>query len=105
MGGVIFTADLAEDTDAILSFTPSNDVSREYNVYESYLGVYPDSSYWLDWGGWYDNPIVNQIELYIGTHHLYRVDSLDDCCERPWSIYDEPTAGTVYINVPMHTWL
>jgi hypothetical protein len=104
--GVLFTADLAEDTEISLSFTPSNDVSREYNVYESYLGPYPEvSTYWTDWGGWYDNPIINQIELYVGGAQLTRVYSLEDCCSLDNSVYDELTAGTVYINVPKHTWL
>jgi hypothetical protein len=104
--GVLFTADLSEDTEIALSFTPSNDVSRQYNVYESYLGEYPASStYWTDWGGWYDNPIVNQVELYIGGQWLQRVYSIEDCCTTPFSIFDESTAGVVYINVPRHTWL
>jgi hypothetical protein len=102
---VLFTADLAEDSEILLSFTPSNDVSRKYNVYEVYLGAYPENTYWNDWGGWYDNPIVNQIELYVGGEHLTRVYSLQDCCAQNNSIYDEPTAGTTYINVPKHTWL
>jgi hypothetical protein len=33
------------------------------------------------------------------------VYSLDDCCATPRSIYDEPDAGMIYINVPNHTWL
>jgi hypothetical protein len=103
--GVLFTANLAEDTEVSLFFTPSNDVSRIYNVYESYLGNYPADTYWLDWGGWYDNPVVNQAEIYIGGQYLIRVDSLADCCTQPNSVYDEPTAGTIYINVPKHTWL
>jgi hypothetical protein len=102
---VLFTADLAEDTEVTLAFTPTNDVSRIYNVYESYLGNYPTDTYWTDWGGWYDNPILNQIELYIGGHYLIRVNSLADCCSQEWSIYDESTAGMVYVNVPRNTWL
>jgi hypothetical protein len=104
--GVLFVADLSEDTSTQIIFTPSNDVSRQYNVYESYLGTYPDTSYWIDWGGWYDNPIINQIELYISTvGYLQRVYTLQEVCDTPNSIYDEPTAGTVYINVGKHTWL
>jgi hypothetical protein len=103
--GVLFTADLSEDTEISLLFTPNNDVSRIYNVYETYLGEYPINSYWLDWNGWYDNPIINQIELYIDSHYLIRVNSLIDCCTQEYSIYDEPTAGAIYINVPRHTWL
>jgi hypothetical protein len=102
---VLFAADLSEDIEAFIYFIPSNDVSRKYNVYETYLGTYPKNTYWINWGGYYDNPIVNQIELYIDGQFLTRVYSLFDCCNVPYSIYDEPTAGTVYINVPRHTWL
>jgi hypothetical protein len=103
--GVLFSASLSEDTDWFLSFTPSNDVSREYNVYETYIGPYPQDTYWTFWGGWYDNPIANQLEIYIGGHTLIRVDSLEDCCEEENSLFDIPTAGIVYINVSKHTWL
>jgi hypothetical protein len=104
--GVLFSASLAEDNEGInISFTPTTTISRIYNVYESYLGVYPTSSYWIDWGGWYDNPISNEAELYIGGQYLTRVYSLSDCCNQENSIYDEPTAGKIYINIPKHPWL
>jgi hypothetical protein len=106
---VIFSADLSEDTEISLLFTPSNDVSRQYNVYETYLGEYPTppppDDYWRDWGGWYDNPVINQVEIYIGGQYLIRVYSLEDCCAQENTIYDEETAGMVYINVGKHTWL
>jgi hypothetical protein len=106
MGYVLFSADLSEKSDIFPLFTPSNDVSRRYNIYETYLGQHPASNtYWNDWGGYYDNPVINQVEMYVGSVHLIRVDSLDDCCSQENSIYDATTAGTVYINVPMHTWL
>jgi hypothetical protein len=104
---VLFSADLSENRETIIFFTPSNGVSRIYNVYESYLGPHPEdpNNYWLEWGGWFDNPVANMVELYIGGHHLVRVDTLEDCCKEEWSIYDEAEAGMVYINVPRHTWL
>jgi hypothetical protein len=105
---VIFAVDLAEDMgvgNKVLSFSPSNDTARKFNVYESYLGAYPESGYWLDWGGYYDNPVANQIEMYIGGRYLIRVRSLADCRIQEFSIYDETVAGTVYINVPVHPWL
>jgi hypothetical protein len=106
MGYVLFSADLSEKSDIFPLFTPSNDVSRVYNIYETYLGQHPNgNTYWNDWGGYYDNPVINQVEMYVGSVHLIRVDSLNDCCLQENSIYDETTAGTVYINVPMHTWL
>jgi hypothetical protein len=103
--GIIFAASLSISTDVKPQFTPSNIVSRNYNIYETYLGPYPLHTYWKDWGGWYDNPITNNAEVYVDGNFLIRVYSLEDCCLVPNSIYDEPTAGTVYINVPKHTWL
>jgi hypothetical protein len=103
--GVLFVADLSEDVEGNLFFNPTNSVSRSYNVYEVWVGQYPQNTYWTNWGGWYDNPISNHIELYIGGHNLISVGSLQDCCLQEWSIYDEPTAGMVYINVPKHPWL
>jgi hypothetical protein len=101
--GVLFSASLTEDDRFTISATPA-DVNRQYNVYEMYLGEHLTDSYWIDWGGWYDNPIVNQVELYIGQF-LVRVNSLEDCCITPFSVYDEATAGTTYFNVPIHPWL
>jgi hypothetical protein len=104
--GVLFSADLAEDIEIFLSFTPSNGVSREYNVYETYTGSHPDeSTYWTNWNGYYDTPVINQIEVHIEDVSLIRVNSLQDCCVQPNSIYDEPTAGMIYINIPKHPWL
>jgi hypothetical protein len=102
---VLFSADLSEDTEVPIFFTPTNDVSRIYNVYETYLGNYPSNTYWNDWGGYYDNPVANQIELYINGQYLTRVDTLAECCNLANSFFDEPTAGPVYINLPKHTWL
>jgi hypothetical protein len=103
---VLFSADLSEDVEGFnISFTPTNDASRNFNVYEAYLGQYPVSSYWIDWGGWYDNTIANQVEIYIGGRYLTRVYSLDDCKDTDNSLYDNSEAGTIYINVSKHTWL
>jgi hypothetical protein len=73
-------------------------------VYESYLGKYL-STYWNDWGGWYDNVKVRPVEIYIGGHNLIQVVSLTDCCNREWSIFNDIEARMVYINVPNHSWL
>jgi hypothetical protein len=103
--GVLFSADLSQDINFIINTTPTN-INRIYNVYEIYFGAHPvEKTYWIGWGGWYDTPIVNQIELYIDSRFLVPVNSLADCCITPYSIYDEPTAGMVYFNVPKHPWL
>jgi hypothetical protein len=101
---VIFSVDLSISYQIELNFTPSNSVSRKYDVYEVCTGPHLNS-WWEDWGGWNDIPVANQIEIFIGSHYLLPVYSLGDCCLTPWSIYDAPTAGMVYINTPMYTWL
>jgi hypothetical protein len=102
--GVLFSAALSESKETFIYFTPS--LNRKFNIYESYLGKYPQSSYWVDtWGGYFDTPVSNQVELFIGGNYLQRVYSLSDCQNTENSIYDPETAGTVYINVPKHPWL
>jgi hypothetical protein len=103
---VVFSADLAVDSKIELCFTPSNHVSRQYDIYEVYTGPHPkELTWWDNWGGYNDVPIINRMHLYIGEHNLVTVDSIDDCCDTPYSIYDEPRAGKIYVNVPRHTWL
>jgi hypothetical protein len=102
---VMFAAELSHEFEIELYFTPTNVVSRRYDVYETYTGKHSSSSWWSDWGGWYDIPVVNRVQLSFDGRNLVQVYSLSDCCATPYSIYDEPTAGTVYINVPMHPWL
>jgi hypothetical protein len=103
---VLFTASLSESSDMLLQFTPSNDVERKFNVYETYTGNYPtENTYWTDWKGYYDNPVVNQIEVYIGSQRLIKVNSLEDCCETENSIYDETSAGMVYIHISEYPWI
>jgi hypothetical protein len=102
---VLFTANLAKDIEAKLSFVPSNAVSRRFDVYEVYHGKYPGSTYWTTWGGYYDNAIANQIELYIDEHNLVRVNSLADCAAQEYSIFSDTIDQVSYVNVPRHTWL
>jgi hypothetical protein len=103
---VLFSANISEAMKGNVLFTPSNSVSRRYNVYEAYLGQYPEEeTYWTIWGGWYDNVIEKQVEIYINNMFLVRTDSLQDCCNIENSIYDDTDYGMIYINVPMHTWL
>jgi hypothetical protein len=102
---VIFSAELAPKYDLDFSFTPSNKVSRQHNIYEVWTGKHPKESWWYDWGGYNDIRVIGRMRLFIGGHNLVNVDTLEDCILTPYSIYDEPKPGMVYINVPMHTWL
>jgi hypothetical protein len=102
---VIFSAELAPKYDLDFSFTPSNKVSRRYDIYEVWVGKHPKESWWYDWGGYNDIRVIGRMHIFIGGHNLARVDSFEDCLVTPYSMYDEPKPGMVYINVPMHTWL
>jgi hypothetical protein len=106
MAGVLFSADLSQELKtAPVVFSVSNRASRIYNIYESYLGPY-FSTYWNDWGGWYDNAVIRNIEIYIGGHDLMPVASFADLCTQAieWLIFNDPSTRMVYINVPMHSW-
>jgi hypothetical protein len=102
----LFSAELSKSTDILLTFTPSNKVSRKNNVYEVWTGEIPSDSYWeYTWGGFFDIEAINQVQINIGGKTLSTVNSLEDCCIQENSIYDEPSKGMIYINVPLHPWL
>jgi hypothetical protein len=102
---VIFSAELAHDFEIELYFTPSNKVNRKYSIYETWVGAHSTNSWWYYWGGYNDIPIINQAQLFFDGRNLITVYSLDDCCKTEYSIYDNPEAGMIYINIPNHPWL
>jgi len=90
--------------------TPSNEYDKSFNVYEVDIRTPPRDSYWLDWGGCYDNFVGTQISVYYGRF-LERARSLNELLTRPDEvpmpickqfIRDD---GVVLINIPKHPWL
>jgi len=100
---ILFSAELSKKTEYNpIAGTPSNDHDRNYNIYELHTGERPRESYWIDWGGFYDNVTANQVELYF-SGFLRRANSFEELyiTEKSLFISDD----FVYFNIPMHPWL
>lgn len=82
--------------------TPSTRWGRQYNIYEIYLGKHPQDTYWIDWGGWYDNPENTRIEIYI-NEWLQAVYTETGLLDQMNSLFVE--GDYVYIHIPKHSWL
>jgi hypothetical protein len=100
---VVFMAELSFKT----SFppecaTPSTGASRQFNVYEIYIGSRPSASYWTDWGGWHDNPAAYKVDIYFGRF-LSPVSSMRDLETTPNAIFID--GGCAFVNLPKHPWL
>jgi hypothetical protein len=97
-----FLAELSMRFEVLIQSTPSNGIPRVYNVYELDIGQPPETSYWTDWGGTYDEYVGETIELYF-DRFLQHVDTLDDVKKAAYSVFID--GGTAYFNVPKHPWL
>jgi len=90
--------------------TPSNEFSKDFNIYYLDVSDYPASSYWIDWGGHYDSFSGTQISIYY-ERYLTRVQTLNDILVRPSDFPLYPPhlifmqGRTVLINIPKHPWL
>jgi len=73
------------------------------NIYYFSISDYPDDSYWLDWGGEYDNVIDSQIIIYFGGF-LSEVSTLQELQDTQNSFYFD-SINLIYINVPVAPWL
>ncbi len=61
----------------------------------------PSASYWINWGGTYDNPDDTLLTLFISTF-LTKVDTLNDMYLLDYSSF---TSGTlIYFNIPYYLW-
>jgi hypothetical protein len=113
---VRFLVELSRRHAAKISPTPSNSASRTLpfadtagkptptGVYEIDISPPPENSYWLDWGGHFDQFIGKNIELYY-SRFLDRVSGKDILTSSPFSYYIDPDNHMVFLNVPMHPWL
>jgi hypothetical protein len=100
-----FLAEVSLRTEEAISPVPSNDVSRNYDVYQLTMAPPLASSYWTDWEGSYDVYVGTQIELYYGRF-LDHVPNIDEVKARPFTLFiDDDDDRTVYINLPIHPWL
>ena len=97
-----FLAEISTRYDGKVLPTPSNEFPRQYNIYYLDISPHPTESYWIDWGGWYDNFTDTMIELYYSTF-LRRVYSADDLINTVYSLYVSDDLK-VYFNIPVPPW-
>jgi len=62
----------------------------------------PESSYWRDWGGTYDNLTTPNIEIFF-EQFLQRADSREELLVLPNSFYVE-NDWCVYLNTDLYVW-
>jgi len=98
-----FLAEISKRFSSTINATPYNNISRQYNIYYLDIRRYPKSSYWTEWGGFYDNFTGTQLELYF-TQFLYKVDSIEDVFNTSFSLYIT-NDYLVLFNIPKHPWL
>jgi len=98
-----FLVELTGVSDVVILPTPSNEYPKHYDIYEINISQPPEQSWWTDWGGYYNNFVGTQIELYY-EQYLTRTNSLSELFNMPFSIFlrDDLVA---LINIPRHPWL
>lgn len=75
-------------------------VSNEYTGrYEISTAEYPEESYWLDWGGWYDTYTGTGLVLFY-EQFLTQVTDVESLNATSFSFYYEPGFGKVVMNLP-----
>jgi len=99
---VNFLAELQKHFGGEIHFTPSNDFKRQYNIYEIDVRKHPSESYFLDWGGRYDNITGDQISLYV-SKYLLPVNTEVELKSAEYTMMR--AGGKVYVNLPKHSWL
>jgi hypothetical protein len=102
-----FLAEIIKNNEITVQPTPTNDYNKKYNVYELDISKTPESSYWLDWGGYYDNFVSDNIELYF-EKFLTKAETLEEVMTIPFTMFiknNDLTTKIVLLNVPRHTWL
>jgi hypothetical protein len=95
-------AEITQKREFELLATPSNGIPRQNNIYELYIGNPPISSYWTDWGGYYDEYRGRTIELYFGQY-LVHVNSLSELFQTEFSVFIQNKKA--YFNIPKQPWL
>jgi len=83
--------------------SPVNDIPKNYNIYYLDLKDYPtENNYWIEWGGYFDNYIGTQLELYYGDRLLRKVYEYEELFLVPYSMLVLPDKAL--INIPSHPW-
>jgi len=83
--------------------TAVNEYPKNYNLYYIDLRDYPtENNYWLDWGGYFDNYIGTQLELYYNDRLLRKVYEIDEVKTVPYTMFVLP--DKCLLNIPSHPW-
>ncbi len=99
---ITYIAELSRKTNySPINTTPSNDIQRSFNVYELFMGQHPVDTYWLNWGGQYDNLISKNIELYF-DQFLVRVNTIEEVEQIAFTYII--LNDFVFFNLPKHPW-
>jgi hypothetical protein len=90
--------------------TPSNEYTKDYNIYELDISTIRTHTYWEDWGGYFDNFQGTNIQLYYNEQYLMLVSTLEELFENEYSMYfnyldDTGLNIVVLMNLPKHPWL
>ena len=83
--------------------TPENNYPKNYDLYYIDLRDYPKESYWIDWGGWFNNYIGTQLEIYYGDRLLRKVYEIEEVKTVPFTMLVLPEK--CILNIPKHPWL
>ena len=94
-----FMAELFKKTEILINAAPSNNVARQYNVYEFDMKPLQENSYWLEWGGFDDLNYPEIIRLYYGEF-LKPVSSISDVEKVSYSYFIE---NNIYYREPLKT--
>lgn len=104
MGSIRYLVELTSSADYEPSLATHAVISpNQLNESISVLAIgQPESSYWLDWGGSYDNLTTPNIEIFF-NQFLQKVESKEELLLLPNSFYVE-NQWYVYINTDFYVW-
>ena len=113
---VNFMVEISEEAAAVVYPTPAMFYTKkgtmqgatleevqEGRIYYLDIRRHPRSSWWTDWGGWYDTFVGSDIAVRYGDVYLRRMDTFDDMMAYGFSLF--VVDGIAYFNIPTkHPW-
>ncbi len=84
--------------------TATNEFSKVVSIYEFSIEEHPTSSYWIDWGGTYDNPEQTYgIQLFF-NFFIREVMEPETLLITDNSFYVDTANDIIYLNLPLAPW-
>jgi len=100
-GSVRYLFEMLERT----TWEPLNALSTSYNSLVSVVSYFecgaPETSYWIDWGGRYDNPPISSVALFL-DEYFKRVESIDLVLSNPKTFF--VSGNLVYFSTELYPW-